>query len=341
MPTNPKCIYIKVSTLNDAPAPGRDVDDYPEEANVVFLFAAAKVGSAGDFLFTPSTYYPGADVAARQSALNAKVANRRGSGSKVILTIGGAGNNVPVNSPTAVTNFVNAVKAANVQFGGSGTILAIDGIDLNTFELSDEPDQVIYLPQACAALKAYYGPDFLVTAPPAANYVQSVLDRELLAAINAAGALDWIGPQYYDGGGLNSASLIRNQTRFYHDRYDPTGNHGGGFGTPVTGDQVIPLSKIGIGFGIAGVGSEGRVNAANWWTAANAAAAYTAAVGFVSGSVPYQVTLQPKGAFNFAADLDTGFSFTDTVAPIITNNVADGNTCTGIQAMTGVASFTL
>lgn len=268
--------------------------DLPLAYNVFFLFQALPSGATGNVIYTRPGIY------ATNAALATHIATCRARGQRVILTCGGAGAQIDISSQAKADVFVAAIKTLNVQFGGSGTTEAIDGIDFNNFEQASDPNLATWMAYAAQQLKNYYGSDFLVTAPPAAtNFLdQAETDHLLLATIyntldnQGNPCLDWLCPQFYDGPGLNAESQINIMLDQYHAAILVGA-------TSVT----IPRNRIGIGFAIS--------SNSTWWTVANASAAYTDAVN--DGN-------EPKGAFNFSANNNPTNSFATTVAPVINNN---------------------
>jgi hypothetical protein len=180
---------------NWTPSPVR-IRDVDPHYNLIYLFAATPVGGepgTGAITWTP----PGDGLGAATN-LNADIAYARGSqGRRIILSIGGAGNDMSFPDRTTSQTFVSSVAALYTQLGG------FDGIDWDTYEGSDSPDttEMIWIGQQ---LKTMY-PGFLVTTPPAP---WSTVDQTFCSQMVAAGALDYAAPQYYDGPNLATQSYI-------------------------------------------------------------------------------------------------------------------------------------
>lgn len=291
LPLNPAGLYWDADGYNFGARPR--LSSYPTTLNMLTIAFATyhspgglPTGAVG--FVTPS--------GAAGTNLNADITTCRARGQRVRLSIGGGGSSMVWANQTASDNFIQSIKDINVQLGGSGTTNVIDGIDFNTFEgltlTVGQIDQMVYIAQQ---LKAYYGDDFIISAPPGGGTGgQATTDRLLLATMYANGVIDWITPQYYDGPGQPTQTNIQNTTNFYNTAITVTG----------FGSVTIPKSYIGVGFGIDSTN-------ANWWTAAGAATAYT---NIVTGNYT------PKGAINWAASIDPTNTFNTTVVPVLTNN---------------------
>lgn len=286
LPTNPVGIYWESYYGNQS-----RITTLPTQFNIIFLFQALPSGSTGSVVFQRG---------ATSATLNADIATCRARGQRVIMTCGGQNAQITINSQTTADNFITSIKAENVLLGGSGTTAAFDGIDWNNFEGSEagtaSPAWMTYAGQQ---LKAYYGSNFLVTAPPAPEYhagpggasAQVTSDRLLLATMYDGNALDWFSPQNYDN--ANSYGEVT----FTREKYNTA--------ITVNGHSVqLPYSIMGIGFRVGGDGQ--------WPTNAAAATAFTDAVN---------AGYAPKGGFVFSANTNTtdGSGFAATVAPVMNN----------------------
>jgi chitinase len=179
---------------NWTPSPPRLVDIDPRY-DLIYLFAATPVGGSpgsGVVAFTP----PGDGLGAA-THLVADLAAVRGQGRKVILSVGGAGEDMSFPDRATSEAFVASIAALHAQLGG------FDGLDWDTYERTDMPDtaEMIWISQQ---LERRY-PGFLITTPPAA---WSAVDRTFCAEMLAAGALDYAAPQYYDGPGVATEAFV-------------------------------------------------------------------------------------------------------------------------------------
>ena len=289
LPTNPIGIYWESYYGNQS-----RIIELPQQFNVIFLFQALPSGPTGSVVFARG---------ATTATLNADIATCRARGQRCIMTVGGQNAQITINSAETAANFVDSIKAANVAFGGSGTTAAFDGIDWNNFEGAQagtaSPVWMTYVGQQ---LKAYYGSNFLITAPPAPEYTsgpgsaseQVTADRLLLATMYDGGALDWFCPQNYDN--ANSYGEVI----FTREKYN----------TAITIEDrsvQLPYSIMGMGVRVGGAGQ--------WSTNAEVATAFTDVVN---------AGYAPKGIFCFSANNNAvnGSGFATTVAPVV-NNYAD------------------
>lgn len=286
LPANPAAIYWESYYGNQT-----RIINLSQAYNIIFLFQALPSGSTGSVVFQRG---------GTTATLNADIATCRARGQRVIMTCGGQGAQITINSQATADNFINSIKAENVLLGGSGTTAAFDGIDWNNFEGSQAGTaSPAWMTYCGVQLKAYYGSDFLVTAPPAPEYTsgpgsasaQVVSDRLLLATMYQGGALDWFCPQNYDNAESYGEVIFTRQK--YQEEVTVNGQ-------PVT----LPSSVIGIGFRVGGAGQ--------WATNSAAATAFTDAV---------TAGYAPKGGFVFSANNNAtnGSGFATTVIPVMTN----------------------
>lgn len=293
LPANPVGLYWAYWS------PFKRLVDWSTTYNIIFLFHAYPAGgeAVGGNTGAVSLRKPTGTIGTN---LNADIATCRARGQRIILSIGGAGGQTYIQTKVRADAFIASVKTINDGLGGSGTTAAIDGIDWNNFEGTSIAGSGTWQTYAGQQLKAYYGNDFIITSPPAGFSLsgpgaQPTSDRLLLAEMYAGDALDWLCPQFYDPSDLNTLANARLGLDVYHAA------------VTVNGVSVqIPRNHIGVGYGVATPGTTAR------WSPANAATAYTTLVS--DGRAP-------KGGFNWAAHEDTGSSFAETVAPVMTNNV--------------------
>lgn len=295
MPDNPVALYWEyywASTIQ-----GRIIN-VPTTYNIIFYFNVypAAGEAVGGNTGAVTLRLPGGTAGTN---LVADIATCQARGQRVLLSIGGAGGQVYLQTQARADAFVASIKAINVQLGGSGTTCAFNGLDFNNFEGTTFNDQPLWMTYAAAQLKAYYGANFLITSPPASFECfaggQGDSDRQLLATMYASGALDWMCPQFYDPSNLNTIANVRTALTWYHAP------------ATVNGASVqIPRDHIGIGFGIvpSGAGTTSR------WSVANANSAFATAVaeGYA-----------PKGGFNWSVSEDPTYVFGSSVGVNFTN----------------------
>lgn len=181
---------------NWTPAPPRLINT-PPNYNLIYLFSAVPVGGAPGTTGAVTFSLPGdGNGAATNLVADIRYA-RTVQGRKIILSVGGAGNNVNFPNRTHSQNFVNSIGSIYRQLGG------IDGVDWDNYEGTDSPNttEMIWI---SLQLKSLY-PGFLITTPPAP---WSTVDQSLCQAMVQAGALDYAAPQYYDGPNLADPSYV-------------------------------------------------------------------------------------------------------------------------------------
>lgn len=164
------------------------ITSVPTSFNTIYVFGT-KFNADGSVHFD----WPG-DVPLSQLQT---VVNR---GQRLILTVGGSDSRFNFANRTQTATFVSSVTALiNGTFGG-----LIKGLDWNNFEgaTSINTTEMIWASQQ---LRGTYGTDFAITAPPAPN---SSVDQAAMQALNAAGVLNWVMPQYYDWAGFKDPGFI-------------------------------------------------------------------------------------------------------------------------------------
>lgn len=263
--------------------------------NMFFLFQCVPDDGSPNFRPAGSIRLIKNTTASSEAQYEADVQALRTAGKKAILTVGGAGAQVDLSTTARVTQCVNDIKAIYTDLGG------FDGVDWNAFEQSIVPPDGIS--SASQQLKAEYGDDFIICAPPttsganlASPGTQAINDRLLMATMYRDEVLDWFCPQFYDGPGNDITSTVRNAMNFYKATITIDGQN-----------VTIPDSTMGIGYGVWSTGTPNP----HYWTAAETKTDYETMVS--EGQ-------HPKGAFNFSSVIDATDTFATTTGPIITNN---------------------
>jgi chitinase len=170
------------------------VVDLPVEYTQVRMFAATPRPDGS--LSWPA---PGDGRGARANLRGDVQRARSVQGRSVLLSVGGAGNALALDSRTVSARLVDGVRRlVDEGFGG------LDGIDLNTFEGDTVPTPAEYA-WVSSQLKAAYGPAFLVSVPPAPWRDE---DKAFCRDLARDGLLDLCGPQYYDDPGLTDEQYI-------------------------------------------------------------------------------------------------------------------------------------
>lgn len=253
---------------NWTPSPPR-IRDVDPHYNVIYLFAATPAGDGGTGAveWTP----PGDGLGAATNLVADIAYARTTQGRKILLSVGGAGNDVAFPNRGVSQTFLASFMAIVTQLGG------IDGIDWDNYEGSDSPDtnEMIWISQQLKGMV----PGFLVTSPPAP---WSTVDQTFCSQMQAAGALDYCAPQYYDGPNLATQAYIVPSVD--------------------TWSALLGETSLVVGFGIA--------NATNYMTVAQVISTWQAAD---------QNHPNLRGAFDWQIDVDdsTGWPFATQVGPLI------------------------
>lgn len=174
----------------------------PSNINTAILFNAEKSGTAGTYVMNYT----------KPTGLDAY----RDGNKRAVLSFGGAGNGLKFDTRTKSNNLIASVASINTAWGGTTSLPAFDGVDLNTFETGGEItsqaiiDEYVYIAQQ---LKTTYGANFVVTMPPAPwrNNFTDGNDLGMATALKNAGVLDYAGPQWYDGAEGNGSTDITTQ----------------------------------------------------------------------------------------------------------------------------------
>lgn len=275
------------------------VNSYSAAINVIFLFHCIPQGSGGAVsLVWPSSY----TSSYSNAQFIADVQSARSSGKKVLITVGGANANVPINGAANADACVASIQSIANQLGG------IDGVDMNNFEAggTSTPAGMAYLGKR---LKTAFGQGFIVSSPVAiygrATGGRAWNDRIIVATMHAEGAIDWVGPQYYDGTGNALSSTVATVSDFFAGQVSVTKLDG----TQIT--TSVPKDKIGIGFGMWSTTGGPNNQADSYWlnNGTAAAAAYNASKS--AGRTP-------RGAYCWSSSNPTGVAgFIASVAPAV------------------------
>jgi len=179
------------------------ITSVPMDFNVIYLFNAQNGGTnQGD----GSWHWPFSDTVSA-----AQVQQVRQRGQKVILTVGGANLGFNYSNRTQSTNCVNSIRSIIASLGG------VDGVDFNNYEagIGTSLTEMVWIAQQ---LMATYGPDFMITSPPAPNStggapvngisMGSPADLNVMGALADAGLLTYAAPQFYDWSWYNEPGVI-------------------------------------------------------------------------------------------------------------------------------------
>lgn len=204
------------------------ISKLPFECNQIYLFHAKPSGNGFVYFDSPSNpainFFDDCKIALTQ-------------GRRLILSVGGANFGFELKNRLESNNFIESVQTIFSKIIGNLSNIKL-GLDWNNFEAEILPSttEIIYVSQR---LKHIYGDDFIITSPVAPWKQQ---DKEWAIAMNNAGCLDYVSPQYYDGESLNNTSyLVQNIESWIN---------------------ILGQDKVGLGFGISS-----PTNIGHYWSA--------------------------------------------------------------------------
>ena len=154
-----------------SPTPLRDVS--PQWDIVIATFAAPIKGSTSLLHFAPP-------AALGDDRFKADVAYLQGQGKKVLISIGGGGQVVILNTPKDLQNFTSSVTDIVTRYGFNGVDLDIETPSLlidpgdTDFRHPTTPS-IVNLITAMRQLREHFGPKFMISEVPEAAQTQSGL----------------------------------------------------------------------------------------------------------------------------------------------------------------------
>jgi hypothetical protein len=241
--------------------------------NTLYLFHCEPVGGplAGD----GSVRWKGPTDAAFRSDL----ARWRALGNCALLTVGGAGAQVPLDTRARSRELLGSILGIHRTLGG------FDGLDWNNYEGMDAPptDEMIWVSHE---LKRALGDRFAITSPPAP---WRTTDMDHCRAMIDAGALDLVTPQYYAGSGLNLPEYIRSSTMEWVRRMGDPRRVGIGFGVATAGHYTT-IDEALAAWDLTSQRVPGLRGAYNWDITMDAAVGYA----FAQQLGP-RILLSPRG----------------------------------------------
>ncbi len=122
-----------------------------------------------------------------QAQFIADIAAAEARGQHVIISVGGAGTSIPVNSSASATNFANSINSLMSQFG-------FQGVDID-FEAGIN---VTYLTQALQQVKS----GSIITMAPQTVDVEKTTSDYFALALNIKSILTMCNTQYYNSGSM-------------------------------------------------------------------------------------------------------------------------------------------
>ena len=174
-------------TLANTPTDAAGVNGF----NTIYVFQVLPSGTSGKLSFDCSAVQT-------QASLKADIAAKRAAGICVILSFGGSGGYLAISSQSIASTFVSSLEAIITTIG------PVDGLDWDIEGGSLYAAEMTWIGQQ---LKAKYGAGFVITMAPGPWDVTAAAAAKTMYA---GGALDVIGPQFYEQGALSTAEMISN-----------------------------------------------------------------------------------------------------------------------------------
>jgi chitinase len=159
----------------------------PTTYDVIAVAFAVQSGSNGAITFALDPGLSSQLGGYTQSQFIADIAAAKARGQHVIISVGGAGTSIPVNSSSSATNFANSVNSLMSQFG-------FDGVDID-FENGINPT---YLAQALHQVKS----GSIITLAPQTVDVENTSSPYFALALDIKDVLTMCNTQYYNSGSM-------------------------------------------------------------------------------------------------------------------------------------------
>jgi chitinase len=254
------------------------ISKLPVECNQIYIFHGKPLGDGAVYFDSPGDgFFEDCKIALKQ-------------GRRLLLSVGGAQYGFELRNRQESDNFIRSVKGIFSRITGGLSNVKL-GLDWNNFEAEIMPstDEIIYVSKT---LKKIYGKDFVITSPVAPWKNQ---DKEWAIAMNKAGCLDYVSPQYYDGPSLNNtAYLVKNIEMWVN---------------------ALGQERIGLGFGILS-----PTNVGHYWKGQE-----------ISECLKIVLQKWPniRGAFTWEliGDIEARSGFVDIVSKLFNGNKPRINRC--------------
>jgi len=159
----------------------------PTTYDIIAVAFAVQSGSNGAVTFALDPGLSSQLGGYTQSQFIADIAAAEARGQHVIISVGGAGTSIPVNSAASATNFANSINSLMSQFG-------FQGVDID-FE---NGINVTYLTQALQQVKS----GSIITLAPQTVDVENTSSDYFALALNIKSILTMCNTQYYNSGSM-------------------------------------------------------------------------------------------------------------------------------------------
>ena len=202
--------------------------------NTLYVFQVLPSGTSGQLSFDSQSVETVAQ-------LKTDIAAKRAEGISVLLSFGGSGGYLAIDTPAIASTFVTSLEGIIAELG------PVDGLD---WDIEGGPMYAAEMTSIGQQLKAEYGDSFAITMAPGP---WDTAAAAVAATMYEGGALDVIGPQFYEQGTLSHAAMISNVTERITDIWLPAvgGNKNAlvlGFelsgADDTTGDTMAPATAV-------------------------------------------------------------------------------------------------
>ncbi|HWZ95661.1 MAG TPA: glycosyl hydrolase family 18 protein, partial [Opitutaceae bacterium] len=161
------------------------ISNVPTTYDIIAVAFAVQSGSQGAVTFALDPGLSSQLGGYTQAQFIADIAAVKARGQHVIVSVGGAGTSIPVNSASSATNFANSINLLMSQFG-------FEGVDID-FEAGINPT---YLAQALHQVKS----GSIITMAPQTTDVAKTSSPYFALALNIKDILTLCNTQYYNSG---------------------------------------------------------------------------------------------------------------------------------------------
>jgi chitinase len=166
---------------------GIKLSSVPTTYDIIAVAFAVQSGSNGAVTFALDPGLSSQLGGYTQAQFIADIAAAEARGQHVIISVGGAGTSIPVNSAASATNFANSINSLMSQFG-------FQGVDID-FEAGIN---VTYLTQALQQVKS----GSIITMAPQTVDVEKTTSDYFALALNIKSILTMCNTQYYNSGSM-------------------------------------------------------------------------------------------------------------------------------------------
>jgi hypothetical protein len=192
------CYDSSCPPLSQVPTNAAGVGGY----NTLFIFQILPDGTTGRLSFDSQSVESTAQ-------LKTDIAAKRAAGISILLSFGGSGGYLAISSQAIASTFVTSLEAIIAELG------PVDGLD---WDIEGGPMYAAEMTSIGQQLKAKYGNGFSITMAPGP---WDTAAAAVAKTMYAGGALDVVGPQFYEQGTLSHTEMVSNVTQRITDIWLP------------------------------------------------------------------------------------------------------------------------